>query len=273
MGRNPFDFLRPWWPDPSPWSGALYRFGLRRTAGPFAHPICQGFFYSMILPPGVWLWDRKLKARRLSMALPLVGCLFGLVLAGSRGPWIGTFLALSILGVGWLRSRVQVAIVGAFGAVLVAILTMDAAIAYVSVSRGEATTKTRETAAYRNEMLQNYVDVVKEKPWTGFGKNAIPVVKGQKSIDNQYLFLSLMHGLPSAIVFALLMILPALALLLQLANLPHSDPLGRLGWAFVGLLAGALVTQCTVFAGTQTTPILHLFEGMAIGLASRLRHG
>ena len=50
----------------------------------------------------------------------------------------------------------------------------------------------------------------------------------------------------------------------------HRDPLGRLGWALVGLLVGAIFTQVTVFSGSQTVEILFLLIGMAVALPQRL---
>ena len=80
LGTDPFDFWRRLWPGGVPWDGALYRFGLRRVAGPFAHPIAQGFFFSMIIPCVWWLMDRELlrgkkKLFILSSRAVLLACL------------------------------------------------------------------------------------------------------------------------------------------------------------------------------------------------------
>jgi hypothetical protein len=270
MGSNPFDFWRGRWPGSVPWDGALYRAGIRRCAGPFAHPICAGFFFSMLLPLWAWLADRKLPFRSLQRILLGAGLLLGLLTSVSRGPMLGAVIGLMIMRVGWSRWRLPIAALalttGLFGSVLAA----DKVQGYLSVTRMDAKTESQETAAYRTEMLSNYLEVVQEQPWQGFGRYQVPVIKGQKSIDNQYLFLTLQYGLPHALLFLLALLTPACLLAWRLAWTPVTDPHGRLGWAIVGLLFGAMGTLTTVFAGTQTAQILLLMQGMAVTLTGRI---
>ena len=141
------------------------------------------------------------------------------------------------------------------------------------VTRAEATTDEQHSAAYRFEMLQNYLELVAERPWTGFGRNQIPVIKGQDSIDNQYLWLSLSHGLPTAIAYLATLLGPLVALAIAAVRRPHDDSLARLGLAFVAILGGVALVQLTVYAGTQTEPLTFLFEGIALTLAERLAPG
>jgi hypothetical protein len=271
FGSNPFDFWRSLWPTSVPWDGALYRFGLRRVAGPFAHPICHGFFFSMTLPLVFWLRDRRLMPGIVGRwGLPAAHVL-GLMAAGSRGPWLGAAIGLGVMASGWFRSRALVAAAIVSGGILVAPVATEVFSSYVNVSRGEARTETQETAAYRRELLENYLEVITERPWMGFGRNEIPVVKGQKSIDNQYLFLALVHGLPAAALFLAVLVLPALALITTLLRAPPQDPLARLGWAVAGVLIGSIVTQATVTAGVQTEQVLLLLIGAAVELERRVR--
>lgn len=271
MGANPFDFLRGRWPQSVPWDGALYRSGLRRVAGPFAHPICHGFFFSMTLPLVWWLMDtRLLAARRWRRLLPL-GHVVGLLLSLSRGPILGAMIAVGVMRAGWSRRRMlilaAVTVFGLIGLVVVA----DTLAGYASVGRGGAMSESQETAAYRWEMLENYLEVVRESPVIGFGKNQLPIVKGLKSIDNQYLFLTLQHGLPAAFAFLAMMVLPCLLLVPGLLRTAAEGTHARLGWALLGALLGAITTQVTVFAGTQTEQVLFLLCGIAVTVAGRLR--
>ena len=272
MGRNPFDFWRDIWPTSVPWDGVLYRNGLRRVSGPFAQPICQGFYFSMMIPFIWWMNDQRLIASRKLRIVIMGGAIVGLMASLSRGPILGAILSVGFIWLGWQKARVAVfttaILVGAFGTAMV----IEDVVAYISVTRGEARTPEQETAAYRNEMLQNYLEVVDEKPVYGFGKDGFPVVKGQKSIDNQYLFLSLSHGLPAAISFLLMMLLPALWLIPMLLRLPPGDPLGRLGWVGAGVQLGAIFTQVTVFSGPQTVEVLMLLLGITVEIARRIRN-
>lgn len=270
MGSNPFDFWRSYWPGEVPWEGALYRAGGRRVAGPFAHPICQGFFFSMSIALLGW-FASEVKIRGLRRRVVFTGHWVGLLLSISRGPILGTLMTLGITAMAWSRYRaILVIFAGVFGVVGGAFAYIEFE-AYTNIDRGQARTVEQETAAYRRELLDNYLEVVDESPWFGYGRYQIPIVHGQKSVDNQYLFVALTHGLPAAWLFLLLMVVPAGMLAFQLIRLPHDHRLGRLGWALVALLVGAVVTQVTVFSGTQTVQVLAIFQGMSSGLADRLR--
>ncbi len=271
MGSNPFDFWRNFWPVWVGWDGALYRNGLRRVAGPFAHPICHGFFFSMTIPLILWLRDQKLLTGRLGRWLIPLGNFVGMATAGSRGPILGYLVAYTSMRIGWARARVAIT-VGLIATGLVAtVFLYDVVSGYVSVSRGKATSATQETAAYRKELLDNYLEVLDERPYVGFGRNRIPVIRGQWSIDNQYLFLALVHGYPAAYLFLACMLGPILLMFSYLARTDPDSPIGRLAWAVLGSVLGAILTQVTVFAGTQTEQVLAILEGIGIGLVVRLR--
>lgn len=273
MGSNPFDFWRRLWPHWVPWDGALYRGGLRRVAGPFAHPICSGFFFSMALPLALWLTGSGLPRRRWERLVLMAGLFLGLGTALSRGPILGAVLALSIAHVGALRCRRWIVVGGVALAFFSIPFMLPVIEQYFAVDRSSATTEAQETAAYRKEMLERYLEVVAAEPLLGYGRYQIPVVAGLKSIDNQYLFLALSHGLPHALLFLSLLLWSGLSLAASLLRIHVADPVGRLGWALVGLLGGAVLTQATVFAGTQTAPLLLLFVGLAVGVRERLGSG
>ncbi len=272
FGMNPFDkWLRNMWPWYVGWDRALYRFGLRRVQGPFTHAICFGFWYSMTIPILLWMRDRKLlKGWVAGVGIPL-GNVAGMLLSGSRGPWMGFAIAFGIMRIGWVKQRALAA-----GCVLFTLVVGTAAgyqsfMEYVSIDRATAQTEAQENAAYRKELLDNYLEVLATRPNIGFGRNRIPVINGQWSIDNQYLFLALIHGYPAAYAFGLSMLLPIFLLLGRLARSDPDNDLGRLGWAVMGAIAGSIFTQLTVFAGSQTEQLLCTLEGMGISILIRLK--
>ena len=249
-----------------PWDGALYRAGIRRVAGPFAHPICHGFFFSMAIPVLFSLIKAGLPTNKAWRWFLLGGTSLGLLCSVSRGPIAGTIIALGFAWLGTRKNRGLVIGLSCLCALLVAPLIASGASKYLSVSRGEATTESQETAAYRKEMLENYLEVVRERPVVGFGRYQIPVVKGQKSIVNQYLFLTLTHGLPHAILFLALMAFPIMGLVARSGLRARGSVTDVLAWGVGGALLGAIFTQTTVFAGTQTAQVLHLLSGVAVTL-------
>ncbi len=266
MGANPFDWLRGLWPHHVPWDGALYRGGFRRVAGPFAHPICHGFFFSFSIPLFLWLRRENPRLRGTTGKLLLAGNLLGLAFALSRGPILGLLITLWGITFGWTRRRALLVVLTGLVALVGVTVSFDAVTSYFEVTRGEATTESQETAAYRKEMLEAYWECVLEHPWLGFGKDQIPVLKGMKSIDNQYLFLSLTYGLPAAFVFLGLLLVPAgLASLQLLLRGRRQNADHDLQWVLAASLFGAILTQLTVFSGTQTTQVLFLVIGLLVG--------
>lgn len=270
MGSNPFDFWRKIWPKSVPWDGALYRGGLRRVAGPFAHPICNGFFFSMVLPLALWLFTQRMPEKRRDRWFLLGGLVGGLLSSLSRGPIMGAMMACGIAIVAWSRKRIALIAGGCSLALFAAPFVLGAVEQYMAVDRSTATTESQETAAYRKEMLSRYVEVVAEEPMLGYGRYQIPVVAGLKSIDNQYLFLALTHGMPHAVLFLACILGTIFWLAIRLVRLDPEDPMGRLGWALVGTLTGSILTQATVFAGTQTAQLLFVLLGLAIGIGQGL---
>lgn len=270
LGRNPFDLLRGVWPNWVPWDGALYRGGLRRVAGPFAHPICLGFFYTMILPLVVWLGRARLVPAPAFWFM-FGGSSLGLLLTLSRGPIASAALAIALMLLLWTEARRSL-----FGSALLLMVPLALVLApsfasYVSVGRSQAGSATQETAAYRKEMIDNYLPVVEESPWIGHGKQGFPIVEGQTSIDNQFLLLALEHGSPATLLFTLLLVVPVGLLLAPLGRRPAQDIWGRLGWALVATLIGALATQTTVFSGPQSAQVMVLLAGLAAGFSARLK--
>jgi O-antigen ligase len=270
MGSTPFDWPRNVWPGGSEFARTLYRNGMRRTEGPFAQPICQGLYFAMLLPLALWMWDAGL-VRRKGLVLAAAGAFaVGLFLSQSRGPLAGAVLACALTLAAWSRRRAILLTVFVVVGGIVLFASFETIRQHWFITRAEAVTEEQHSAAYRWEMLENYMEVVAERPWEGFGRNQIPVVKGQDSIDNQYLFLALTHGLPAAWAYLCALVAPVIALWSRLPRFRHDDRTARLGWAVASVLAMVAIVQVSVYAGTQTEQVMFLLEGLAVGLWIRL---
>lgn len=263
MGRNHFDFWRNVWPTGSSWNVNLYRAGIRRVAGPFSHPICQGYFFSLALPLFWWLAGLGLPKRRFHRWIIGTGLVLGLLLPVSRGPMIGFALTALIIGFGWSRMRLLLALLGGPVAV-VAFAALFAPIAsYVSVNRFDATNKAQETVGYRRQMLEEYIPVIQDSPWVGYGRRNFPVNPRLPSIDNEFLLAALSHGIPHLLFFVSILVIAILRNGLYLFR-PPSDPAARLAWVFVGAFVGLTFTLTSVFSGTQTTQLQFLILGASV---------
>lgn len=273
MGTDPFDWMRGRWPGGNDFTRTLYRNGMRRVEGPFSQPICQGLFFAMVLPVALWVRARIGERRKVIVIPAAFAMLAGLVLTQSRGPMLGAAAMTISLFAAWSPRRAAIFTVVAVVGGLALIGSWKTISDSWFITRAEARTEEEHSAAYRFEMLDNYLEYVAERPLGGFGRNQIPVVRGQDSIDNQYLFLSLTHGVPAAAVYLLGLLLPAAAAIRAALCRAAADMEARLAFALGIVLIGTAVVQISVYAGTQTEPLLFLFEGLAVGGAQRMRAG
>ena len=269
MGVNLFDTLRAYWGGSVPWEGALYRLGLRRVAGPISHPICLGFFYAMVIPPIFWMIRHRLAPRWLLYGI-LTLCGLGMVLTLSRAPMMAMGLGLILMMGLWHRDKPIMRNVVLGSVLLISIGVTFFLWEYASVGRQASETQAQETASYRRELLENYIPLVKEQPLFGYGKVGVPVVGGQKSIDNQYLLMALRHGAPAAGLNILVALIPTTLLLLSMRRRTPGNPLGEVAGTLGVVLLSSLFIQATVYSGPQTTQILFLLLGMAVTLEHRL---
>ena len=267
MWVNVFDsYIRDIWPHHVPWDIPMKRGGFKRASGAFGHPICAGYFFAIIVPMALWIWREKLFNKKfLGFAIMLL-CIAGVLASISRAPIIGMFVSFVIIWFGWSQRKIVVLGIVSVALLISLIFLLPQFISYVSVDRSSARTEDQENAAYRKELLDNYMEVLAEKPLIGWGRFTVPVVKGQKSIDNEYLFLALVSGKISLYMY-ILIIVWILARLLRLSiKSETSDPQTRLAWCLFAGLVASIFTQATVYAGTQTVQFFYILIGMSEAL-------
>lgn len=259
-------YIRQIWPYGVPWGGSMSRFGFRRAAGSFAHPISAGYFFSMMAPIAFWLWRHKhYKSQRIGLIIFGLNTL-GVITSISRAPMAGLALSAIIIWFGWSKKKVLSGGFLTIAAVIGLSIVIPKFIEYTSIERSMAKTQDQENAAYRKEMLDNYIDIIKEKPVWGWGRYTFPVVEGQKSIDNEYLFIAITSGMNNLVVY--LIILGVVLVRLLVFALQHSgeSPEGRLAWVLLAAWLSAIFTQATVYSGMQTTNYFFMIAALSEAL-------
>lgn len=241
------------------------RWGFGRAAGPYGHAILCGLIYSIGLLVQFWLHRTKAwPSKRFSQAL-LVILFVGMFMSLSRGPWIGAFLGLIVISVGFAKNRTKILIyVGVLG-ILVGVpvyLTMKS---YLSVSRETATSATQETAAYRKELMEKYYDIAMEKAWWGWGLNTWPQLPGMPSIDNHYLNLALRHGCVALGFFFGIIVIVSLRLFIFGMKM-GGGPTGTLAFTLLATYLATFFSIATVYLGEQARQLFFLQAGWAAGL-------
>lgn len=271
MGVTPWIVLRRFYPGQGLEWGTSFRYGFARIAGPYAHAILAGLVLTVGLMLQLWLtfskkWEPHFKGLEWltisKSTLITIGLIGGIVMTMVRGPWLGGIAGLTLASVGLAKNRKR-ALVAIIAAVIV--IGVPAAVAfrsYASVGRAHAKTESQETAAYRVELIDKYLDIARQRPWLGYGRNTWPQIQSAPSIDNYYLLLSLMHGTVAVGLFVAMMVILIFRLMRLEMDLPVRLPRGSsLGFVLAGMFVLYAVTLATVYMGMQAIPMFAILTG------------
>jgi membrane protein implicated in regulation of membrane protease activity len=250
-----------------------FRFGMARTAGPFGHALLAGIMMMTGFRLQRWLqfcgaWPDRIPALPwLPIKIPQLLTLIltgGFFITFAKGSWLAGFMAAFLVGVGRLKNRV-LAVVAVFAfIVFVGIPAVMAFLSYASVGRENAKDDNQETAAYRYELIIEYIDIAKEKAMWGWGLTKWPQVPGMPSIDNHYLLLFLMHGEIAFACFLYILIGTMFRLLIYAVMIPPPPTSGgSLAFTLASINLGFMVAVATVYMGGQTIPMLFMLAAWA----------
>lgn len=278
FGTNPWQLLfSRFFPGQGLGWVVTFRWGAARSAGPFGHAILAGIMMVVGYRLQRWLewsgaWDRqpprwsrwwpwpKLSSGRWYSLIMLGGVVLTLV----KGPWLAGIIAAVVTSVGRLRQRwIGVSLLLGFIG-LVCLPAFIWFIQWAGVGRENAKDDNQETAAYRLELLSEYMDIAMQQALWGWGLTKWPQVDGMPSIDNYYLLLLLMHGTLALSLFLGLLLLMLARLLTHALTRPNPEPLGSsLAFTLAGAYVAYMISVATVYMGLQTMPFLFLLTGWA----------
>lgn len=271
LGLTPWLVLRPFFPGQGLGWGTSFRYGFARIGGPFGHAILAGLVLAAGFRLQRWLeWTRAwephfpgLKWLRVSKArLITLGLIGGIIMTMVRGPWLGGIVGACLVAVGRTRNRVRTLLIIAAFVVVVGIPAATSFYAYASVGRANARSDSQETAAYRMELLDKYMDKAMEQPIWGYGRNTWPKDPSAPSIDNYYLLLSLMHGMLATGLLVVIIITMIFRLVRLEMRSPVVYPLGSaLGFTLAGIFLVYAITIATVYMGLQAIPVFAIITG------------
>jgi hypothetical protein len=275
MGITPWKMMNRLFPGQGEEWVTTFRYGFARIAGPYGHAILAGLVFIVGFRIQRWLewsgqWEpqfQKLRWLKLSKARILtLGLLAGCIMTMCRGPWIGGVLGAAVTAIGRSRNR-KMAMLSIAAAIVIA--GIPAAIvfrSYASVGRAHAKTVAQETAAYRKELIDKYVDIAISRGVWGYGRNTWPKLPGAPSIDNYYLLLALMHGAVAlSILVTIIVVMPIRLIRFEMRN-PVSIPLGSsLGFTLAGIYIAFAITLATVYMGMQAIPLFAIVTGWSEG--------
>ena len=276
MGQNPFSLMTAsYFPDEKFFWKTQIRWGFGRVSGPYGQSELAGmiFFFGLVL--ALWLSYFNLWGEKFSKApwLPLkkstiINVTIGIVLVmtQARGPWLGAVAAIPIALIGRARHIVRAALITG------ACLLVFGSAFYVILSRySDATAATeseeQENAQYRAQLIQNYLPIVKEGgPW-GWGID-FPRVGTQESVDDEFLFVSLVQGIVGLVAFGGIVV----GTLYNCGISAFYNPTKAdryFGFSLLGIVIGMTLTMFTVFLGNQTYEVFFLLAGWSQAIRVR----
>jgi len=271
MWQNPLDF----WERLgfySGYAGVMRRYGFKRAVLVFEHPIFLGHYFAQILPLAVWFfWTAGGNVRKY--ALLCLGGVFGGLLAGiSRGPWVGAGFAVGLLGVTRMKQKIiglaALVVLFVFGVLFVAPEFEQ----YARYKR----TGDQATVTYRRAAWLAYIPQVLERPLVGRGRRGVKLTGYKElgfekiySVDNEFLFLGLYHGLIAVGFFVAGPVVVSAGLARTVLNELSIESL--LAGALIAAVWGSLVTYTSVFRGTQPYHFFFILLGMATQTLVRQR--
>ena len=268
---NPFQLVFDrFFPSQSSGWVTTFRYGFPRVAGPYGHAISNGIITLVGLQFAFWLKDNrawepyfKWSTGTLRQSSAYVGAmLIEMVITFTRGPQIGAVLAYCLTWVGKGQNAKRRSFLLLTFLIFVGVPASVWFDSYASVGRASALTQSQETAAYRKEMIDKYIDVAREKSWLGWGTSGWPKDPGMPSIDNYYLLLSLMHGfLATGLLLAILITTMVRLYLNGSKNSPLPPPFRSLSFVLAGIYAGLTFALATVYMGLNVIPVFFLLTG------------
>jgi hypothetical protein len=251
-----------------------FRFGLARAAGPYGHCLVAGIVMAVAYRLQRWLqwsdaWPHKI--RQLSWIPWFTPAqLFTLMILGGvlstlgKGQWLAGIIAAGVVIIG--RSKKRVAAMTAVISVMifVGIPLFIAFLNYASVGRANAADDNQETAAYRYELVTEYMDVAKEKLWFGWGLMKWPEVPGFESIDNYFLLLYLNHGLIAVSLLLGIIFVMMFRLIRHGMSRPMPEPRGSsLGFTLAAIFLMYFIAVATVAMMDQSCTLFFLITGLS----------
>lgn len=267
--------LGPFFPGQADGWVTTFRYGLARVAGPFAHAILAGVVLMFAVRFQLWLhamgaWEPRLKrfhigpfSKSILLNLTMLG---GLGITLVRGPQLGAVLGgiLGLVGQGKnprLRAKLLI-----LGVVVIGVPLAIQAWQYASVGRDNAVDSNQETAAYRKELIDKYVDIAMQHAPLGWGRSGWPKIPGMPSIDNYYLLLALMHGVYATLLLVTIIVVMMVRLYRNGMRYAPMKPAGSsLSFCLLGCYLGFMFSIATVYMGENVIPVFFLVTGFADG--------
>jgi O-Antigen ligase len=251
-----------------------FRFGLARAAGPYGHCLVDGIMMAVGYRLQRWLqwsevWPEKIKKMAwipfLKPSQVFTLCILGGVFTTlGKGQWLAGIVAAGIVIIGRSKQRVAAmsAVIGVM--VFIGLPLLMAFLNYASVGRANAKDDNQETAAYRYELVTEYMDEASEHFWFGWGLMKWPEIPGFESIDNNFLLTYLNHGVITVTLLFVIIFSMMGRLIWHGMTRPMPEPRGSsLAFTLAAIFLMYLIAVATVAMLYQSCTMFFIITGLS----------
>jgi hypothetical protein len=272
---NPFQLMVEKLQHSSVPNGHQTRFGFERISGPYAHAIVAGMVFTDGLMIQLWLMSTKtwhstrmlgfLRGRRKPLYITLA-MVAGLIMTGSRGPWIGAFFGLIVTSIGFAKNRKRAAMIALSLLIVAGSVTYVVLDKYTDVDVNKAQDADQQNAAYRRDLLLTYMPLIKDGGIFGhgtpmvFNNGMMGYSAHESSIDNEFLRVTLQQGYLGITLFVLILGSTMVHLIRLCVTMRNRDDV-IMAYCFLGIMVSTSFTLTTVFLGDPMLQILFLIIG------------
>ncbi len=251
-----------------------FRFGLARASGPYGHCLVDGIMMAVGYRFQRWLqwseaWPVKIKqldwvpwfSPSQIFSLMIFG---GVISTLGKGQWLAGIVGAAVVIIGRFKNRSLALSVVLTVMIVVGVPALIGFLDYASVGRANALDANQETACYRYELIELYMDIAAQHMWFGWGLMNFPDVPGAESIDNNFLLVYLNHGLIAVSILLGIIFVMMVRLIRHGMSQPFAEPKGSsLAFTLAAIYLMYFIATATVAMMYQSGTMFFIIIGLS----------
>lgn len=244
------------------------RYGFNRVHSSYGHPIHAGVMFSVALMIAVMIYKMRIfKNKKIIWGIIVIN-IIAMIMTVSRASYVTVVPSIMVFWYSVAKNKKSYLIF------FISIITIVVSIAlpmynsYLEIKPGEVITETKSSAIYRKMLFDSYMELAKERYLIGYG-NKIPQESGQYSIDNEYLFIALKHGIIPLILFILMHLFVLFKTIVTTNNLSRRE--NMILWTLMAITVYYAIINYSVWQTGQSRVVLFMVFGLVVNFTSKYK--
>lgn len=236
------------------------RYGFYRVHSTYGHPIHAGVLFSISIIISLMLYNIMKFDNRKKYILLIGINILAMIMTISRASYIVIIPTIFLFYYSIVKNKKIYAISYIIILILSFSIGNNLYNDYLEVKPGEIPTEAKQSAYYRKLLVENYIELAKEKLQYGYGAR-IPVLDGQFSIDNYYLLLVLRFGVIPLILFILMHLIVIIKSIILTKNYTKRE--NMILWCLTAIIFYYSILNFSVWETAQAKIILFMIFALA----------